>query len=149
VQRRERGDHPLRHRSAVRGIAQARRRGGRHRHALEELHEVERHAEQRLVIARGEHARDRDAGALEPAQHARLAQDVVGGGRPRRASEHHAGALAPDSVGHVRVPLADLGGVDRAGSDAALVEKTLDRIAVQQRREVDCVLGQGSGHLYV
>ena len=152
VQRRERGDHPLRHRGAVRGVAQAGRSRRGHRHAVEELHDVERHAEQRLVLAGGEHARDRHAGALQPAQHARLAQHVVGRRRQRRArraTEHDARALAAHAVGDVRVALADLGRVDRPAADPLLVQEPLDRVAVQQRREIDCVLRRRSGHRYV
>ena len=58
-------------------------------------------------------------------------------------------ALAADAVGDVRVPLADLGRVYRPAADPPLVQEPLDGVAVQQRREVDCVLRRRSGHRYV
>ena len=45
---------------------------------VEELHDVEGHAEHGLVVARGEHARRAHVCVLDRAQHARLAQHVVG-----------------------------------------------------------------------
>ena len=90
-----------------------RQRVGQHV-ALDQLHDVERDAEQRVVVAGREDLRDAHVGALERAQQERLAQDVVRGGRQRwarRAPQHPLAAVAPDQVGDVGVPVADLFGL--------------------------------------
>ena len=86
---------------------------GRHRArddvALDALHDVERRADDGLVVAHGEHGGHARA-AGERRQHARLAQDVVRAGRQRaarRAAQHDVGAVAAQRVGHVGVALAD------------------------------------------
>ena len=104
---------------------------------VDALHDVERRADDRLVVAHREdlgHARL----ARERAQDARLAQDVVGAGRQRRArraAQHERGAAAvarcsvtfecPSPTGR------DLG---LAGAEAVLVEELEQRIEDEQRR---------------
>ena len=75
------------------------RRG--HDVAVEALHDVEGRADDRLVRAGGEDLGDPCA-ALEGAQHAGFAQDVVSAGRERRRpAQDELGAVAPERVGDV------------------------------------------------
>ena len=77
--------------------------------ALDALHDVERRADDRGVVAHREHGGHARA-AGERRQHARLAQDVVRAGRQRaarRAAQHDVGAVAAQRVGHVGVAVAD------------------------------------------
>src|SRR3954447_27066662 len=62
-----------------------------------------------------------------------------GGGRsPKRgATQHEAVVAALDQERHVRMPLADALGLDRPGAEALAVEVLLERLADQQRREVE------------
>jgi hypothetical protein len=103
------------------------------------LHHVEGHAEQRLVVAHGEHARRAGGRVLERAQQPRLAQHVMRGRRqrrPRRAPQHRARVPAPDQERDVRVALADALGLEPARADSLLVEERLERLAHEQRREL-------------
>ena len=71
--------------------------GGRDDLALDELHHVERRADDRLVGARPPGPRARAAGGASGQQDARLAQDVVRAGRQRpgrRAAQDEARVAA-------------------------------------------------------
>ena len=123
--------------------------------ALDALHDVEGRADDRLVVADGEHGGHARA-AGEGRQHARLAQDVVGAGgqrAARRAAQHNAGALAAQGVGDVRVALADGLDLDVAGAQPVRVQEGHQRVEDEQRLAlVGLALGVGAdevvrGHL--
>ena len=108
---------------------------------LDALHHVEGDAEQGLVLAGREDLRDTDGGGLERAQQARLAQDVVRGGRerrPRRAPQDPFAAVAADQVRDVGVPVADRLRLQFAAPQTVVVEELLERASNQQRRSVEC-----------
>ena len=108
--------------------------------ARDALHDVERRADHRLVVAAEQHARRAHVRVLERDEQPRLAQDVVGGGRqrrPRRAAQHELGVAAAHEVGHVRVALAHGLGLDRPAAEAVRVEAGLERPPDEQRRAIE------------
>ena len=75
------------------------------------LHEVERGADDRLVLAQRVHARDRHVGPRERGHHAVLALDRVRGGQQpawRLAAQHVAPLARRDQVGRIRLPALEL-----------------------------------------
>ena len=105
--------------------------------AVDALHDVEGRADDLLVLAGREHARDPRPGRPEGAQQARLAQHVVGAlgnRRARRAAQHDLGVAAAHEVGDVGVAVADGLGGQVAAPDPVLVEEALERLDDEQRR---------------
>ncbi|MOA00083.1 hypothetical protein D3C78_1194290 [compost metagenome] len=94
----QRGDHPVH--LTVDGLAlggRHARQGLVHQHpAGEKLHQIERRADQRRVVAIGEHARHRHRAALQGAHDAVLAVDGMGRGhqQARRLGAQHIAAAA-------------------------------------------------------
>ena len=123
--------------------------------ALDALHDEEGRADDRLVVADGEH-RGHARAAGEGRQHARLAQDVVGAGGQRAArwaAQHHVGALAAQGVGDIGVALADGLDLEVAGAQLVRVQEGHQRVEDEQRLAlVRLALGVGAdevvrGHL--
>jgi hypothetical protein len=115
-------------------VEHRRQRAGDHL-ALDLLHHVERHADDRRVVAhRDDDGHARAAG--ERGHHPRLAQDVVRAGRQRptrRAAQHELAAVASQRVGDVRVALADRLDLDLPGAQPALIEVGPQRLEHEQR----------------
>jgi hypothetical protein len=103
------------------------------------LHEEERRADHRLVVADGEHPRHPGLGVLQGAQQPRLADHVVRGLRDRRAwraAQDDVGVAAAHHVGDVRVAVADGCGLEAARAEPVLVEEREQRLDDEQRRTV-------------
>jgi hypothetical protein len=101
------------------------------------LHDVERRADHRLVVAHREHLGDTRGGAADRAQETRLAQDVVRAGRqrrPRRAAHDEVAVAAANQVRDVRVALAERLDAKLAGAEPVLVEERAQRLDDEQGR---------------
>ena len=143
----ERVDELLADAPAVVGAVERGRHRARDDVALDALHDEEGRADDRLVVADGEHGGHARA-AGERRQHARLAQDVVGAGRQRaarRAAQDDVGALAAQGVGHVGMALADRLDLDVAGAELWASRKAMQRLEDEQRLAlVGLALGVGA-----
>lgn len=89
------------------------------RGALDVLHDVERRADDRVVLAEQHRFRDRDGRRVQPADHAVLALHVVRGGQHmtqrRPPDDPSAGAVRlRDEVGQVRTAALDEPGLERS-----------------------------------
>ena len=110
------------------------RHARRHDVARDALHDVERRADQRRVVADGEHGGNARGGRRQRAQQPRLAQDVVRAGRQRaarRAAQDELATGAAQQQRDVGMAVAErLDGelVGRRGQQAALDEKRQQRL---------------------
>ena len=132
----ERVDELLAAAAPLRRRVECRWHGAREDLAVHALHEVERRADDRRVVAHRQHPRHARRRRLERAQQARLAQDVVGARRERparRPAQHDLPAFAPHEIGDVRVPLADRLRTHRSGPEPVRVEERLERVEHEQR----------------
>ena len=107
------------------------------------LHDVERRADDGLVVAHREDLGHARGGALDRAQSSRASRsDVVRARRQRRArraADDDLAVAAADEVRHVRVALADrLDARDRPGAEPVLVEERRERLEHEQRRRARC-----------
>ena len=110
----------------------------RHR-PVELVHDVERDADHRLVVADGDDPREaREPCLAQRELKARLADHVVRRGRKRRtrrAPEHEPAVLSLQEEGEVRAaPLADPASAQSSRPEAALVEEPANAIEDQEWR---------------
>ena len=120
-------------------LVERRRQSGRDHSSVDVVHDVERDAEQGVVLAYGANVRDADPERCERELQARLAHDVVRRGRQRRPwrPPQHVprSVVALEQEGEVRAAaLADPVRLQRARSQSVLVEERTDRFQDQQRR---------------
>jgi hypothetical protein len=107
--------------------------------AVEVVHDVERDAEQALVLAHGHDRREPHEAALAQGElQSRLADHIVRGRRKRgarRAPEHEPTRLALQQEREVRAaPLADAVSPELTHAEPVLVEERLHPIEHEERR---------------
>ena len=105
VDRREHLDQPVRELPRLGRREPLAILAGTQHHAVHEVHQVERRADDAGVVADGNRCRHRDVGAVQRGQHPELSGHVMGGRQhvpERRAPQHQPGTAKVNAVGEVR-----------------------------------------------
>ena len=105
--------------------------------AVDEVHDVERDAEHRVVLADRPHCGNADAERAQPDLQACLAGDIVRGSRirgPRGPAEDEPLGVSLDQEGEVRTPLTDDPRTELTRPKALLVHERADAVENEERR---------------
>ncbi len=152
LHRDEHVDHLLADLAALRGRLREMLVVGANDVAAHVLHQVERRADVRRIVARSVHARDRDGGRLQSLQHAIFAHHVVRGRQQRsarRASQRPRMAVEVNEVNLVGMAERDIFGAKCGGvAELALLEEALEAVQVDRRGRSGFFLGRGTHRGY-